>query len=99
MPRVRPDIQARRWDLIIVEDSSRLYRHETACGELIETAVDRGIRVLGPNDNVETAQGDWENPPQEAIRHHPPANRHTANRHKPNAGRTRHAREPRRPPS
>ena len=29
-----------RWDLIFSEDASRLSRHETACGGLIETAVD-----------------------------------------------------------
>src|ERR1700736_5598798 len=38
--QVRAGIAARRWDLILVEDSGRLFRHETACGELIETAVD-----------------------------------------------------------
>ena len=46
----------RRWNLILAEDGSRLYRHETAAGELIETAVDEGIRVICINDFVDTAQ-------------------------------------------
>jgi hypothetical protein len=54
--QVRDGIRARRWDLLIVEDSSRLFRHETACGELIETAVDCGLRVLCLNDDVDTAE-------------------------------------------
>ena len=45
-----------RWDVILCEDASRLYRHETACGELIETAVDEGIRVICINDLVDTGE-------------------------------------------
>lgn len=71
---------SRRWDLILVEDSGRLFRHETACGELIETAVDNGIRVLCLNDDVDTAEEDWEDPLHEAMRHHARANRFTSKR-------------------
>ena len=78
--QVRAGVAARRWDLILVEDSGRLFRHETACGELIETAVDNGIRVLAINDDVDTAEEDWEDPLHEAMRHHARSNRYTAKR-------------------
>lgn len=58
--KVREGIAARRWDLIVVEDSSRLFRNETACLELVETAVDQGIRVIAINDGVDTAEEDWD---------------------------------------
>jgi len=77
---VRAGILTRRWDIIIVEDSSRLYRHETACGELIEAAVDKGIRVICINDNVDTAEEYWEDPLHHAARHHASSNVFTAKR-------------------
>ena len=41
-------IEAKRWDLIIAEESSRLYRHHTKAGELVESAVDAGGRWTAP---------------------------------------------------
>ncbi len=41
-------IDAKRWDLIVAEESSRLYRHHTKAGELFESAVDAGVRVICP---------------------------------------------------
>jgi DNA invertase Pin-like site-specific DNA recombinase len=82
--QVRAGITARRWALIVVEDSSRLFRHTTACGELIEEAVDRGIRVLCLNDDVDTAQENWEDPLHDATQHHARTNRYTAKRIKRN---------------
>jgi DNA invertase Pin-like site-specific DNA recombinase len=78
--QVRAGIVARRWDLVIVEDSSRLFRHQTACGELIEEAVDRGIRVLCLNDDVDTAEENWEDPLHDATQHHARSNRYAAKR-------------------
>jgi DNA invertase Pin-like site-specific DNA recombinase len=69
-----------RPDVLLCEDSSRLFRHETACGELIEAAVDRGIRVLCLHDDVDTAVDDWEDPLHEALRHHARSNRYTSKR-------------------
>ena len=43
-------IDAKRWDLVIAEESSRLYRHHTKAGELFESAVDAGVRVICPTD-------------------------------------------------
>ena len=54
--RVREIVASRQCDVIICEDSSRLFRHVTAAGELIDTAVDLGIRVICINDDVDTAE-------------------------------------------
>ncbi len=52
-------IEARRWDLILAEESSRLYRHHTKAGELFESAVDAGVRIICPSDYIDTADDDW----------------------------------------
>ena len=52
-------IGARRWDIIIAEESSRLYRHHTKAGELFESAVDSDIRVICTSDYIDTADEDW----------------------------------------
>lgn len=52
-------IEAKRWHLIIAEESSRLYRHHTKAGELFESAVDAGVRVICPSDSIDTADDDW----------------------------------------
>lgn len=52
-------IEAKRWDLIIAEESSRLYRHHTKAGELFESAVDADIRIICPSDYIDTADDDW----------------------------------------
>lgn len=77
---VRSGILEHRWDLILSEDASRLYRHETACGELVEEAVDQGVRVICANDFVDTAHEDWDDRLHEALRHHAKANRYTSRR-------------------
>jgi len=52
-------IEAKRWDVIIAEESSRLYRHHTKAGELFESAVDAGVRVICPSDYIDTDDDDW----------------------------------------
>jgi site-specific DNA recombinase len=52
-------IEAKQWDLIVAEESSRLYRHHTKAGELFESAVDAGVRVICPSDYIDTADEDW----------------------------------------
>jgi DNA invertase Pin-like site-specific DNA recombinase len=52
-------IEAKRWDVIIAEESSRLYRHHTKAGELFESAVDAGVRIICPSDVLDTADDDW----------------------------------------
>src|SRR5688572_18852632 len=41
---VRDGIERKAWDLIVVEDSSRLFRDPTFCIELVRLAVQNGIR-------------------------------------------------------
>jgi site-specific DNA recombinase len=52
-------IEAKRWNLIVAEESSRLYRHHTKAGELFESAVDAGVRVICPSDYIDTLDDDW----------------------------------------
>ena len=52
-------IEAKRWDVIVAEESSRLYRHHTKAGELFESAVDAGVRVICPSDYIDTLDDDW----------------------------------------
>ena len=52
-------IESKRWDVIIAEESSRLYRHMTFAGLLFNTSVDAGIRILCPTDYIDTADDDW----------------------------------------
>lgn len=59
--RVWELIEAEGCDLIVAEDLSRFYRHSTRAMQLIETAVDAGIRVIAVNSHVDTAEdeGRW----------------------------------------
>ncbi|MFM9195782.1 MAG: recombinase family protein, partial [Planctomycetia bacterium] len=52
-------LEAKRWDVIVAEESSRLYRHHTKAGELFESAVDAGVRVICPSDYIDTLDDDW----------------------------------------
>ena len=52
-------IEAKRWDIIIAEESSRLYRHHTKAGELFESAVDADVRIICPSDYIDTLDDDW----------------------------------------
>jgi hypothetical protein len=59
--QVREGIDGRRWDLILAEGASRLFRDVAACLDLVRLAVDNGIRVICINDEVDTADEDnWE---------------------------------------
>ena len=78
--KVRELIDYRRCDLILCEDSSRLFRHMTACAELIETAVDLNIRVICINDDVDTADEGWDDRVYDALRHHARSNKYTSKR-------------------
>lgn len=75
--QVRAGIEQRLWDLIIVEDSSRLFRGVAPCMDLVGWAVDQGIRVICINDGVDTANEDWQQRLEEAQRHHGQDNYYT----------------------
>lgn len=74
---VRAGIQDRHWDLIVVEDSSRLFRGVAPCMDLVGWAADQRIRVICINDCVDTANEDWQQRLEEAQRHHGQANYYT----------------------
>ncbi len=78
--QVRIGIQNRCWDLILGEDSSRLFRNPAACSELVGDAVDRGIRVILPGDNIDTEDEDWPNDLNDAQAHHSRSNSYTRKR-------------------
>lgn len=68
--RVLAGIAACLWQLIIVEDSSRLFRGVSPCVDLVGRAVDAGIRVICIGDHVDTANDDWQGRLEDAQRHH-----------------------------
>jgi DNA invertase Pin-like site-specific DNA recombinase len=78
--RVADGIEQRKWDLLICEDTSRLFRNSTACCELVETAYDMRMRVIAINDDVDTDEEGWEDRLHEAANHHAKANRYTSSR-------------------
>jgi DNA invertase Pin-like site-specific DNA recombinase len=78
--QVREGIRSGMWDLIVAEDSSRLFRNESACLDLVGAAVDRDMRVICINDYVDTAEEDWEDRLHEAQRHHSRSNTYTSRR-------------------
>lgn len=52
-------IAAGRFEVLVAEESSRLYRHMTFAGQLFNEAVDAGVRVLCPTDFIDTLDDDW----------------------------------------
>ena len=76
--QVREGIKAGSWDLLICEDSSRLFRHDTAPIELVHLALDAGIRVICINDYVDTTEPGWEDRLSDAVKHHARSNRYTS---------------------
>ncbi|MBS1984665.1 MAG: recombinase family protein [Bdellovibrionales bacterium] len=75
--KAREGIRKHRWDLIVVEDSSRLYRGIQWCLPLVGLAVNQGIRVICINDGVDTANDDWEQKLTDAQLHHGKDNYYT----------------------
>jgi DNA invertase Pin-like site-specific DNA recombinase len=73
-------IEERRWDLIFVEDASRLYRHESWAVDLVGKAFDKEIRTICINDRVDTAEPveDWTRRLRDATRTHADRNWYTS---------------------
>jgi DNA invertase Pin-like site-specific DNA recombinase len=79
--QVRAGIDSHRYDLIVVEDCSRLFRNVRGCMELVGDAVEAGIRVFCINDEVDTADEEhWEEKLYEAASHHQRSNKFTSKR-------------------
>lgn len=78
--QVREGVREHRWDILICEDVSRLFRNLSACCDVVETAFDNGIRFIAINDDVDTSKDDWEDRFYDAAQHHAKSNRYTAHR-------------------
>jgi DNA invertase Pin-like site-specific DNA recombinase len=57
--RVWAGIAAKRWDAIMAEETSRLYRHMGFAFNLFNEAFDAGIRIICPTDMLDTSDEDW----------------------------------------
>jgi DNA invertase Pin-like site-specific DNA recombinase len=54
--KVWSGVRQRRWDLIVVEDASRLYRHDSWAVDLVGLAYDKKIRTICINDRVDSGE-------------------------------------------
>jgi site-specific DNA recombinase len=70
-------LRSRELDLLIVEDIGRLIRGADAV-RLCGIAVDHGVRVLSPNDGIDTAEDTWEEDVLEACKEHVGHNAHAS---------------------
>ena len=68
--QARARVAKRSWGVIVCEDSSRLFRSVGPCMDFVGSCVDAGIRVICINDDVDTANEDWQDRLEEAQRHH-----------------------------
>jgi site-specific DNA recombinase len=66
-------------DFLIMEDIGRLVRGAEA-HRLCGIAVDHGVRVLSPNDGVDTDEDTWEEDVLDACKEHVGHNAHTSKR-------------------
>jgi len=66
-------------DILVVEDMGRLVRGAEAV-RLCGVAVDHGVRVLSPNDCIDTAEDTWEEDVLDACKEHVGHNAHTSRR-------------------
>lgn len=78
--RLREAIKTRSGDLILAEDSSRLFRNLAACKDFVGSAADKEIRVILPGDDVDTAREDWVENLEDAQMHHCRSNNYTRKR-------------------
>jgi DNA invertase Pin-like site-specific DNA recombinase len=78
--KVWEGIKAPLWDLLIVEDASRLFRNESALMELAEMAFDNGMRIVCINDDVDSDEEGWRDRLRDAAKHHAKANYFTRKR-------------------
>ena len=72
-------IRGRTLDVLVCEDIGRLVRGTEAV-KLCGIAVDHGVRVIAPNDCIDTAEDTWEEDVISACRDHVGHNAHTSKR-------------------
>jgi predicted site-specific integrase-resolvase len=68
--KVREGIESKKWDLLICEDISRLFRNAPAAVELVFNAHDQGLRVICINDAIDSLDDGWHEEFQEAAQDH-----------------------------
>ena len=80
--QVKLDIERGSIDLLISEEASRLYRNYVFCVQLVDTAVDAGIRVMCLSDRIDTADEEdvWDERLRRACEHHAESSRYTRRR-------------------
>lgn len=79
LARIEEMIRSRELDFLVCEDIGRLVRG-TEASRLCGLAVDHGVRVIAPNDCVDTAEESWEEDVISACRDHVGHNAHTSKR-------------------
>jgi len=72
-------LRAGTLDVLVCEDIGRLIRGAEAV-RLCGVAVDHGVRVIAPNDCIDTAEDSWEEDVISACRDHVGHNAHTSKR-------------------
>ena len=72
-------LRTRRLDVMVMEDIGRLVRGAEAV-RLCGIAVDHGVRVISPNDAIDTSEEKWEEDVLEACKEHVGHNAHTSKR-------------------
>jgi hypothetical protein len=77
--RIEAKLRTRESDLLFLDDLGRLVRGAEAV-RLLGVAVDHGVRVISPNDCIDTAEATWEEDALSACRDHVGHNAHTSKR-------------------
>jgi len=72
-------IRSRKFDVLVAEDLGRIIRGAEAV-KICGLAVDHGVRVISPNDCIDTADESWEEDVISACRDHVGHNAHTSKR-------------------
>lgn len=80
--KVKEEIAAKRVDLLIVEEASRLYRNFGFCIQLVDQAVDNNVRVMCISDRVDTAddEEEWDDRLRRVCEHHSESSRYLRGR-------------------
>lgn len=68
--QVREGIECKKWDVLICEDVSRLFRNAPAAVELVFNAHDQGLRIICINDGIDSLDDGWHEEFQEAAQDH-----------------------------
>ena len=79
LAQIEAELRKRELDLLVVEDLGRLVRGAAAV-RLLGVAVDHGVRVISPNDYIDTSEPCWEEDALSARRDHVGHNSHTSKR-------------------